>query len=470
MKAHHRSLALGVAVLVMAPAVASAQSGAGGAGREGEPPARLFRGLFGGAAVRDDRPQSLDLSASVFVSYIDSLTSLTTTGVVDPRAQGTATYRGGNASLTYNGQWTNFSWGASASSGLSYVPELREFGDPWIRRWTAGTRAAYSHDLGPRTLFTTRGSISYSPYFQWGDNEFMPATVAPPTNVPGLDFVVARAPSFTSTAGVVLKRQMSRRSSLEMLYEFRDRTFIGDEVDRPTLHEHAAGARYMYQLGPYVSVRAGYQYRLANYGGVNLSPRGRHELDIGLDGSYGLGKSYAIDRRTTVSFNVRPSIFLGERYFAAGAGDEQPARQESDPTLRVFLGGDASLVRTFGRTWSASASYNRSARYEDGFDRLFMSDSVSGGVSGLITERVDFSAITSYSAGNVGFTGENRGYSRMWSSASVRAAINRMLAAYVKYFYYHYKFEGGVRLPLGLPASVDRHGASAGLTLWVPLW
>lgn len=464
-----RALLVG-AMTCGAASLARAQEGATASPDQPVPAATSrspFRSLFGGAAAVDDRKQSLDFTGSIFAAYVKNTDPATVPGIVDPRTNPESRYAGASAALRYSKRWTGASVAAYANSGLAYLFEGTA-DDPWLDRWNVGVSASYTRPMGTRTNFALSGSSTYSPYYQLGTGLFSPGTIAPPSQDPGLDFVVARDPSIASAGSATLIHRLSRRSSIDLFYGVFTNTFLSDSAARSDQLDQFAGGRYRFQLNRYVSLRAGYAYRVTTNSAPGLGQVGRHEFDVGLDGAYGLGRSYAISRRTSFSFQVTPSVFIGEQYQIQEAASDD-LQTVSDPSLRLFLGGNAELQHTWGRTWAARAAYLRSAGYEVGFERPVLRDSASATVGGLLAPRLDFTAAVAFTSGTVGLTGQDNGFGTTTATTALRASITRLLAAYVQYFYYRYNFDRGVRLPSDLAPQLDRQGASAGLSLWLPL-
>jgi hypothetical protein len=431
-------------------------------------PTRPFSGLFRGASVVDDRKQSLDLSASAFASYIQAGTA--EINASDPLANRWVRYLGAGGTLNYRRAWDHASIGLFANGTVS-KGRLSSNGDRWQDRWSLGANGGFTHAVGRRTQLSMSGTTHYSPYYELGLFAGGIGTIAQiPASQPGLDFVLAKDPYVISMGDVTLRRDLTLRSSIEGFYRLRSSTSLHDDSPRGDRQEHFFGGRYRWRMNRYVGLRVGYAYVLSDYGGnatSDLGWEGRHELELALDGSYGLGQSYALTRRTTFSFNVRPSVFVGEHYVAADANGE--TRRVEDSRLRFLLGGKATLLQTIGRTWSAHADYQRGASYEVGFDRLFLYDTFSAGVGGLLTRRLDFETTVAYRIGQVGFSGGDNGYNSTTARSQLRAAITRVLAAYAQYFYYRHTFDNSVSVPTGFSRNLDRQGGSMGLTLSLPL-
>ncbi len=129
-----------------------------------------------------------------------------------------------------------------------------------------------------------------------------------------------------------------------------------------------------------------------------------------------------------------------------------------------------ALAHRWARTWRADARYDRSAGFVDGFREPVFSNTSSASVRGLPAPRLDFTATASHAFGNVGFGSTNNGFATTTTTAQLRYALFRNLAAYGQYFYYRYHFDAGVVVPGTVPPMLDRQGASVGLTLWLPLY
>jgi len=433
-----------------------------------QPPNRLFRGLFGGAEPVVAREDVLDLTASAFAGYVKDIQQ------PEPAAVPQSAFEGANANLIYQHQWKNADLGAFAAGGTAYVKE-RKAADlsPWVNRWSVGGRGAFSHQMGRRTSFAAAGSVGYSPYYAFGLGGFGGSgigqgifgggfAVGPDRlqSVPGLDYTVAKQPTLISNGMATLTRSFSSRSSLDGYYGINNVTFLdGNTEGFGDQHSQVVGGRYRYVINRYVSAHAGYGYMRSTLAGNGNQPVSNHNIDVGVDGGY--GREYKIARRTTFSFNTSSRVFVTDQL----SGDNT-----FSPTTHFFMGGDVALAHRWGRTWQADARYDRTAGFVDGFSEPVLSNQATGTVRGVPLPRLDFIAYVSHIMGDVGFVGSNNGFSTTTSTAQLRYALFRNLAAYAQYFFYRYNFQTGVILPGAVPPRLDRQGGSVGLTLWVPLW
>ena len=423
---------------------------AAGSGRMGS-----FPGVFRGAAPAGrEAGHTLDLSASLYGVRLEGETPV----FEDPNdlRAGTTTYGGGSVGLSYAHNWTEASVDAYGIRTLAYSPEYEDRGgDPWINRWSAGAGAAISRAVGKRTRVSGNGQVYYSPFYQQDLlSQFGAPTIGQPViDTPGLDLAVAREPTVHSTFSGDISYNTTERASLTGYYSLVRRDLVsGDSFG---YYSQMFGGRYTYRLNQYLGVRAGYGYRIADFAGPDTEPIASHDLDVGADGGY--GRSFSLSRRTTFSFQTGSSVFLHER--SVDSTDNR-----SGTETRLFVNGSASLVHTWGRTWSANVGGSRSVNYEIGFSEPFLSNAVFAAVGGLLTPRLDFTASASRTAGSVGFGSGNNGFGASYATAALRMGLTEWLATYVQYFYYRHDFESGVALPVFVSVARDRQGVSVGLT------
>lgn len=449
--------ATAVLVLVLTAGVCPAEAQFGSA---------PYRGLFGGAQS-GGRDHSLDLTVSGFASYItDVLEDSQPAG--ESGRPGTWS-RGATASLYYSRNWRSASLGAFASGGASYFDSIED--DPWIERWQAGVLGSFTRPIARRWDFAANTAAIYSPHYGFGSGVGGIGTggldggwgIGPDRidRIPGLDYAVTNQPLVRTDTQASLRRGVSRRSSIDLIYGLQTvNIFESDEMAAPHLNQiaHRVMGRYRFQINRFLSARAGYGYRRASYGDSDRPPIGSHDLDVGLDGGY--GREIELGRRTSFSFDTRSSIFVYENL---RDGEAEGTRTS------LFLGGSAALRHRWGRSWQAQLRYDRTASFVDGFTEPFLSNMASALVRGLPLRRLDVSAYATYSVGEVGLTGAERGFTTATGLAQVRTAITRNLAAYAQYFYYHYDFERGAAVPSLFARNLDRQGGAVGLTYWLPL-
>jgi hypothetical protein len=162
----------------------------------------------------------------------------------------------------------------------------------------------------------------------------------------------------------------------------------------------------------------------------------------------------SISRGTRVSFSTGSTAIKTER----------------GVTYRTQMTGNFRLSHQIGRTWTAFAGYNRSLRFVETLIQPVSSNSVSAGLNGLISRRVQFQSAVRSSLGSVGEFGRNNDYDSYQASAALGVAINTQMNFGLSYSYYSYTFGESVILPIGVPSNVDRQSVRATLTLWAPVF
>jgi hypothetical protein len=189
--------------------------------------------------------------------------------------------------------------------------------------------------------------------------------------------------------------------------------------------------------------RMGYRYTEAHYTGRTVAT---HSPDVGLD----FHRALSLTRRTSFTF---------------GVGTE--ATRSNDQT-RYRATGHVDLTHEIGRTWLATAAYQRGTYYVDTIDAPVFADSASASVSGLISRRIQVQAVASATLGNAGFNVQ-RQYDSYRGSVSVSTALNRFMNVGADYAYYKYIFDPEVLLDPGLPHNVNRQSIRAHVSFWAPL-
>ena len=137
--------------------------------------------------------------------------------------------------------------------------------------------------------------------------------------------------------------------------------------------------------------------------------------------------------------------------------------------LRSFnITGDASLSYWMKRTWSTGAYYQRSTGKVGGVLTPYVTDTVSGSISGLWTRRFGFTGSGGFSRGSSALLFKNT-YDAIYGSARIHYELTRHVPVYVEYVYYQYEFMQSLGLAPGFPLSVRRNGIRGGIGFSTPL-
>lgn len=445
-------LVVGLIAAVLMPADARAQL----IGADSPPSAEMrrpYRGLFGSPGD-PNAPQSLTLSASLFGAYDDNVTA-EFTGIdrpnrLDPRLHRRGAYYGANAGLQYAL--------SRSSRGISFGLSSNAFANTYrIERETkvvphASLTGNLGIALGRRSSLQLLQQAIYSRYyrFQLFPSELGADDDGALAGDPDLELFARTALRYST--GVGLEHRLTQRSSLAANYTFGQVDYQDDRF--ADWRSHAASFGYNHRLSTNASLNLGYGYRTAMATGSERRPRELHDLNIGVDYS----RALSFSRRTSVRFGTGSSITVSERLNVS----------DSDPRARFNLLGNVGLTHELGRTWTAYATYRRGLNFREGFDEPFLTDAVSTGLAGFITQRLDLSFMAgwSYATQNVG---RSNSYDAFVASAHARYALGRYLALFARYVYYRYDFGDDIPLDPGLVPSLDRRGVRVGLTTSIPL-
>ena len=401
-------------------------------------PERPYRGLFAGGT--GDAGQLLTLNASVAAGYDNDLladaTGQNTTLPAAGANQGVLGQAGG--SLSYSFQTDRMSFGASASTGGRYYPDKET---EFIRSSQGSVSLGVA--LSSRTRFTLAGGVSRSPYvFQ----QLFPTapidTEVSGAPLPNLDLVVGSLPYTSYDASAGISHQVAQRVSVFASYAYRT---SDDPSGGGTFEYQNGGAGISYSVAKGLNLRAGYRYGEAKFADGETRPI--HGIDAGVDYS----RALSISRRTTLSF---------------GTGS---AATHGDDSLQFTVTGSATLNHEFGRTWNLYGTYGRQLLFHETLQEPVLADGVTIGLGGLISRRVQFSAVAQGSLGTVGVEGGAPGFDSAYGTASLSYALTRFMNFGLGYSYYRHRFDDGVVLPLDAPANADRHTVRASVSRWVPL-
>ncbi len=414
---------------------------------------RDYRGLFGGNnEPPTNQQQSLDLNFALYGGYDDNVTADQASGSFsDPRLAASSGYGGGYAGLDYNRRAQKWALGASASTNVRYYTDLD---DPVGLNHGAGI--GFTYRFSEHTSINASQNVAYLPYFQVG--------LATPLFQPepgdqvflNPDTVVMKRPAWNYGTNVGFTKSLSARSSFTAGYNRYATDY--DEENFEDLASQYANARYSYSFSKGLSLRLGYGYRRGRYSPTDDTNRvyENHDVDTGID----YGRSFSFSRRTTLGFSVGSTILRSSGAFGING----------ESNTRYDVVGSVNLNHQIGRTWTASATYNRTAGYQPGFAAPVFGNFVTAGLSGFWGPRVTPSAGVSWSHGTIGLDDRVRNsYDTFSAYSSLQYALTGNMALEGRYFYYHYNFDNRLFLPDGLMRDLDRNGVQVGLVFWLPV-
>jgi hypothetical protein len=138
---------------------------------------------------------------------------------------------------------------------------------------------------------------------------------------------------------------------------------------------HDASLSLTRSLNPKTSLVAGYTYHRRDFEGDRL-PLVRHDINVGVN----YNSALPFSPRTTFTFAVGSTAL--SRAQAAG--------ELSSERRFIRLIGHAELEQQVSRSWRLGVFYSRQLQYIEGISDVFLADSVTGNVSGFLSNRVAF--------------------------------------------------------------------------------
>lgn len=465
MKRTHVPFVVWLIAAALMPAVVSAQSG----GEGGPQPAdvrRPYRGIFNGLSTPNS-PQSLVFSGALYGAYDDNvLNGLTQQIGRNWWLQESGHYVGATAGLDYlftrNGSRVDFGANAGAHGRYyrseelsSFLPEYRAGADLAVAM-TKSTQLRLGHDV----------LYSHS-YRFFALSPFEDAQVAEGLIVsdPALDLL--RLAAVRNSSDVTVSQELGRHASFSVGYHLRAVNFRDDDVpdeDEPDLRDgqlrdyttQAGTARIDYNrpFTAHATLNLGYGIRVSDSEQGTGEPRAVHDIRAGVSYS----RALSISRRTFFSFATG----------SAAAVSDDLSEPEAGRQTHFRLTGNANLRHEIGRTWTASAGYFRGFDFREGYNEPFFTEGATAGLGGLITRRLSFSAVGTWSLSTLQREGRT-GQDSFTATVQSTYALSRFLALFANYVYYKYDFEEDVPLDPRFPRALDRQGIRVGITTSIPI-
>ncbi len=443
--------------------------------QSGLQPERPYQGLFA-AQGRVPTAQSLTFMTTLGGGYD---TNILGGGAANPGVGiglGTAvpegpaqpsTFENGSASLAYSFSGSRISFGATAATSANYYAAFTA--RPLVVSDSGSMGTAWQATR--RTQISASVAASYGPFFSLpgvpvvpvapdnagqtaaGQTQGQPAGQTPGQPLGQTLTLDGGSALFVTdylnvTGGVALTHEVTRRLSLSLNYGDTDITTPSHTFD---LSAQSYGGGFSYRLAQGLSAQLFYTEWTGHFG-VGQTPT----TSRGLNGGLAFNRSLSITRRTVLSFNSGVSA-----YSNAAILNGRP---------QYFLSVQAALVRELGRTWTASLAYNRSESFVETFLQPVFSDSVTAGIGGRLSRRVQLQTSVGVASGNVGLLASlANAFRTYFASAGLRLDASRTVSVGFDYAYYQYRFGGGVQLPPGLEPQSELQSARVYVSLWAPL-
>jgi len=431
--------------LPLAPAQAEAQSIM----------SRPYRGIFGERQYGSPA-ETLDATLTVVEAYDDNL--LAESGGVNPSTPaigGFYTMLGADGAYEWRGRRTQF--GATAGTVLRYYHDSNEF----VPSGAAGI--GFSTVFARRTNLSVNQTFAYSPSYLTG----LFPSVTPPSagDAPpiGASYAVDDTSSYSYGTRLSISWGVTRRGTLTASADYQFVDYVEEMESRTDQSTVRARVEFSRGMTRNTSLRVAYRFANGDLGtpllGIAAGDKTReHGFDVGMDYT----KPLSPTRRLVFGFGIGSSAVdlpvYGVTPPVSAFGDEQQYRALAD----------ASLAYQFNRTWETRASYHRGLDYIPELAEPVYSDGVSWTLTGLLTQRMDFTAGVGFSTGEpVSFRSANA-FDTYTANARIRHSVSRTMALYLEYVYYYYDFSAAQVQP-GVPPQMERNGVRAGLTFWLPV-
>lgn len=421
-----RVAAFVIAAVLLAPSGAWAQGLAG-----------PFGGLFGRTPERTGKEfTALDFRSALGAQYDDALLDEGMPADLAPQSGSTA---GINAGLSFERRRDRLRLSAHGAGTHQQFFRDRPFG-------------ATSYDGGAlmlarvATRLSLEGTVNYrrSPFFH-----LLPAVSGalpvPAVLVPADAFAARRLDNDTIDGTAGFASPYSRRSTLSASVSRRATRFFDDPDNNFELW--GAKATWTRKLTRDVAARIGYGREEITQTAVGEG-RFTHEVfDLGLD----LAREFSVARRTAFHFNTQTSVI-----------------RETGGDRRYRLNGGIGLARGFRRTWAVSVSATRNTEFLAGFLQPVFTDGVSSTVSGMLADRIEWTAALGASHGRVGFEALDD-FISYTGTTRLSAGVTRRLGVYAEYTYYRYELPLGTS-PVVLLPQLSRQSVSIGLSAHIPIF
>jgi hypothetical protein len=406
-------------------------------------PARPDWGIF--ASGVSNTAQRLVLTGTFGGGWDDDLTKQVSAPEL-PTAQPlmTGPYGAAGANLTYTVDKSSVRGGLNFGVlGWNY----RDMTDPFVGTYSAsgnldvafGETATLGTSYFAGQFVQNLAPPGYNPGTGWG----MPGVPSTPTG-PGTftNGATYRGLGASAHYNHTLSRNLSAMASYS--YYSNDSAAPADGVFYETQYANA-GLRYA--LGKGVGLRGGYGGTVGGYTAGGAEPFRSRSIDVGVD----YDKSLSLTRTSTLSFSTGLS----------------GVRDQAANTHYYFI-GFVNFTHEIGRSWSVWAGASRWTDFYQTLGQPTITNSVNGGLNGLVGRRVTLTAgVGAYQGSFIGATAQT--YVSANAHASVQYAMNRVLAIGATYSFYHYGFNDGVDVPPGFVRQFDRQSVLVSLNVWAPL-
>ena len=267
-----------------------------------------------------------------------------------------------------------------------------------------------------------------------------------PIRVTRLNYAISGGSYTDWRTSVNVSQGLTDRLSASLGYTF----YVVDYGDQQSNYAaQTIQGRLTYQISKSLGAYGGYGRTRTDYEDERLDGGyGGRTIDAGVS----FGEALSLTRRTSLSFaaGVSGINYLGE-------------------TSYVFT-GNVTLGHELGRSWTLSAGARRDASFYQTFGDPVISTSASGGVSGLLSRRIQVGAQAGWSTGTVGLSTLVPRFDSWTVGASMRFAVSRNAGLSFSYTFFDYIFiENGAPPPFGTQPEMRNQSARVTFDWMLPL-
>ena len=290
---------------------------------------------------------------------------------------------------------------------------------------------------------------AYSPSYFY---DLLPAVIPQPPGeaVPGNpQYQIDQTESMIYTTKTALTFGSARGTRLTTTAEYGYINYKNRTIGLPDRATYTVVTRLSKAVSRKLVVSAGYDYEAGEVGVDALAVT--HRVTMGVEYSPPL----SLTRRLTFRLELSPSVFQVPESALPSVADG-----------KVYpMQGEASVEYPFHLKWRVHAGFRRSVDYVSGMNEPVLADGARVGLIGLVSRRVDVSALAGYANAVSVITRETRNYSTYVGEVRLRYALARSLAVYSEYVYYNYNLAEQARAA-GVPAAYQQHGIRAGVMIF----
>jgi len=435
-------LFVGAAVLALA---SSALAQGAGPKRQAPAPQRPG-GLFTTNLSDPGERQNLDLTMSSTEGYD---TSATPEGSVGGPSVGYSSMLVGTADYRLQGQHVQLR--ATGTSARYFRPlDNAAFGSG------THTGAIGLSARSRRNTFVVNETAMYS---SWPlENLFARPTGVTPGDAPAAqpDYINNSRSTSYGTA-MIFTRTVTPRTTLSATGTLQQNETISGAAGRFGLGMYGGGGQLAHRVTRSTTATIGYVYRTGQIDYHILDMRPQTLEEQGLEVGVNYHRSLSRTRNLIFGAVVGGSSMLTPGPITALAAEQRRTKQ---------VNGQGNAAYEFGQSWQIRANYRRGVDYVTGLVEPVTASTLTTGLTGLLTSRVDLLVSGAHSDGASTLNRSRSVFDVYATDVRLRYALTRKFAAYAEYLYYFYDSQGAPLVP-GFPLSLERKGIRVGLMLRV---